>query len=197
LTHSGQIALKTLNEARKKISIVPEYKDVLRHLPLSLDIDYDIFSSGTVTRPSRSLPIKPVEDLQKLVSKSRHIRGFSPVILPQYVNVFHGKICKGVNVELILERTVIEELESSYPDKLEDSISKENFTLRETSEGLHLGLILVDEVFGLMIYNKQGKMKAFVEVKDGECLEWGKSLYREIKGGPEVYSSRKEKNDIT
>jgi len=156
-TAYGKAVFDVYVDAEDRLDEVIGLRRLLRTLPRDVEVPFELLEEGEVVLPERSAPHAPLKRFEELVEGADSVKGLSPVVLPDYVELFHGLLSRnGAEVSLILERGVVEHLASTYSEELNDGLSSSGFELY-IEEELPFGLVVVDEEeIGLVIYDSKG-----------------------------------------
>ncbi|MDY6776126.1 MAG: hypothetical protein SV253_08675, partial [Halobacteria archaeon] len=110
LTPKGEAVLDGLSEFTHHIKTVEELEPFLEHVGETVD-ELSRLSGSTVYTPKDGRPHYPVKLLIESVEEASYVRGFSPVVTPTYVTVFHRRITQGMRAEIVLENPLVRVLE--------------------------------------------------------------------------------------
>jgi predicted transcriptional regulator len=144
--------------------------------PLSLDLFEDV----SVTRPGPGRPQRPAQRVVELVEHSDSIRGFSPVVMPIYVEVFDREIRAGTETQMIVEPSVLAGLEEEYTGQLEGSMATGNLELL-VHERLPFGMFLTPETVALLGYDDDGVLRVLVEGGGDRLRAWAEAVYESVR----------------
>lgn len=140
-----------------------------------------LFEGAEVVLPDPAAPDRPLRRFLELVEGCDGLRGFSPVVLENYVDVFHNRIVNdGMQTEVIITREVLGHLASTYAGRFREVLEADNCTIYESTADPAFGLVLLDlagkEHVGIVVHDGSG-IRGFV-VNDGPLVrEWGEQLY--------------------
>lgn len=143
-------------------------------LPEPLDLAW--LDDATVTLPKPGQPQRPAQRVVDLVDEAESVKGFGPVVMPIYVEVFHRRITGGMAAELVVEPDVMDGLEGPYQDALVESLASGNLDIA-IHEELPFGLLITESVVGLLGYDNDDVLRIFVEGQHDELNRWAESIY--------------------
>jgi predicted transcriptional regulator len=179
LTSLGRIAADEVSDYVERMGTARQIEPFLNNVSLDAteyDIDVVLFRDATVTLPKPGQPQRPVRRVMDLVEAAEDLRGFGPVLLPIYVEVFHREIRAGMETELLLAPNVFEGLTAEYPEKFSESAET---GLLEVSlhDDLPFGLVLGDDKIALLGYDDEGVLRILIEDDSEELVAWGEDVY--------------------
>lgn len=182
LTPEGIVIAREVERFTDRVATARQLGPLLNNidadaLPVSLDID--LLQKGTVTLPKPGQPQRPVQRVVDFVEASDEVRGFGPVLLPIYVQVFHREILDGMETVLVLEEPVAMGLMEEYPEKLEEAVAtgRVGFALHDE---LPFGLLVSDERVALIGYDDEDVARVFVESDDPDFYDWGRNVFETV-----------------
>jgi predicted transcriptional regulator len=179
LTPLGRVAADEVSGYVERMTTARRIEPFLNNVALDApeyDLDVDLFRDATVTLPKPGQPQRPVRRVMDLVAEADELRGFGPVLLPIYVEVFHREIKDGMQTELLLDQNVFEGLRSEYPEKLRESVETGSLEVL-VHDGLPFGLVLSEEAIALLGYDDEGVLRVLLEDDSADLLAWGEDVY--------------------
>lgn len=147
-------------------------------LPASLDLE--LFRETSVTRPKPGQPQRPAQRVVDLVEAADSVRGFGPVVLPIYVEVFTREIEAGTEAELLVEPSVLDGLEEEYAEDLEAALSTGRLDVY-VADSLPCGLLLTPDTVALLGYDDDGVLRVLVEGDDDTLRAWAEDVYESLR----------------
>lgn len=182
LSSFGQSLLTEYEALRDRTNALCRAETLLSFVRTDDALPTDVLVGATITYPTRHAPGRPVHVIQRAVEDARSLRGFSPVVLPEYVTVFHDRLVSGaLTAELLLERPVLEHMVADYTDHLDEALETGELAVRETLAELPYGLVVVDEPHPevvVVIYDSGGELRGTVSSDSTAAVEWGRRVYR-------------------
>lgn len=156
---------------------------LLRVLPDDVDVPIGVLEGADVHLAERHAPIGPIVAIETLVREATELKGVGPVVLPNYVDLFHERLVEDeLRAELVFERPAWEHLTRDYSGPMAESVATGNLTLWVTDDELPMGLLLVEEPVarvGMVIYDDDGGLKGVVENDAEEAYEWGHRMWND------------------
>ena len=147
---------------------------------VSTPLDLSLLEDARVTLPKSGQPQLPAQRVVDIVDDAAFVRGFGPVVMPIYVDVFHRRITDGMQAELLVEPDVMEGLEGPYQEALAESLSSGNLDIA-IHDALPFGLVITDSVVGLLGYDHDDVLRIFVEADGAGLREWADAVYEEYR----------------
>lgn len=185
----GTLSLTSLGEvvAGEVTSYVDRMSTARNLAPLLNGIDLDavpatfdlaLFEDARATRPKPGQPQRPAQRVVEMVEEADHVKGFGPVLLPIYVEVFHREILDGTETELLIEPDVVEGLEGVYAEKFEEALETGDLAI-SVHEHLPFGLVLTPDAVGLLGYDEEEFLRILVESTDETLREWAEDVFNQ------------------
>lgn len=143
-----------------------------------------MFDDATVVRPEPHTPDRPLQELLDRIRAANSLRGCTPVVLNQYIDVCYEQIrFDSLNMELVVTAPVRECLETTYLEQFSAALQQPNVNVFET-ETIPFGIILFDEgpacEAGLVIYSNTG-ISGLVTTESDHAIGWAKQFYQRCK----------------
>ncbi|WP_435100862.1 helix-turn-helix transcriptional regulator [Halarchaeum sp. P4] len=151
---------------------------------------YWVLYEADVVQSEPFAPNQPIGRMRDLVTESDALRGFSPVVLPQYVELFHERAQAGLSADLVVTPRIVEALRESAPDELRAALERD-VTLHQTDRDLPYGLIVVDEPVPkafILFYAENGGLQGVLSNDDPRTVVWARRQY-------ETYAADAERVD--
>lgn len=194
LTPLGRVAAEEVSGYVERMETARRIEPFLNNVALdasTYDIDVDLFRDATVTLPKPGQPQRPVKRVMDLVAEADELRGFGPVLLPIYVEVFHREIKAGMETELLLDRNVFEGLRSEYPEKFRESVETGLLEVLVHDE-LPFGLVLSGDAIALLGYDDEGVLRILIEDDSEDLLQWAENVYETYREQAELAPQRSD-----
>lgn len=177
----GRLLSDEYEEFFRHVETICRPGTLLDHLPADADLTTDVLVGADVVVAQRHAPRRPVTIAGDLIRDATEVRGFSPVALPQYVDVFRDEIVSGtLAADLLLEEPVVEYLIDHYREELAESFESDDLAVWRTTESLPFGLILVDapeRAVIVMVYDDGGELRGLISNRSERAFAWGTDLY--------------------
>lgn len=183
LTLHGRLIYQRYRNLMDSYDHLSEARELSEHLPADTGIDMRLVDGGEVTLSERQTPQEPFEQIKEAVRSADCVKGFSPVVVPSYVNFFHEQITdRDITVELILGETLVPALTGSYAEKFTPAATSENCVLWQTAEELPFGLVIVDdEEVWLCVYRDGGGLRGTLANVTDSALNWALDVFRRYR----------------
>ncbi|WP_227354604.1 helix-turn-helix transcriptional regulator [Haladaptatus salinisoli] len=187
LTLAGRLLEAEYDAFRGCVEDVRRTRQLLSILPTDCDLPMALLDDATVALAERHAPNHPVQYVEEIVSEADVTRGFSPVALPQYVELFHEQAVRGdLSAELVLERPVVRYLVTDYGDRLQEALRSGGLSVWETTDTLPFGLIAVEgerDGVCVVVYDERGELRGLVANHTREATAWGRELFESYRDG--------------
>lgn len=190
LTSFGELLADEYVAFQERVGALCRAEPLLEALPAPAVVTTDLLDGAEITYANRHAPNRPVHVVEEVVQSATRLRGFSPVILPEYVSLFHDQLVSGaLEAELLLERPVVEHLIADYRPPFEEAIATDRLSLRETAESLPFGLVVVEaprEEIAVIVYDEGGELRGVLGNDSDAAIEWARAVYREYREGSDA-----------
>lgn len=187
VTLYGQLALWEYERLETQYETLNEGKSLLLTLNSELSLDPRVLHGADIILAEQPAPHAPIDRLEDLLEQCRSVVGFSPVVLPRFVELFYEHIAeRGVETELVLDGDLVEHLWASYASELRDVLDLEHCTINrvEKTPGFRIVSIDDDRIW-VGVYDDHGGLEGAVVNANPPALAWADTLLR-------TYRSRAE-----
>ncbi|MFB6235580.1 MAG: helix-turn-helix transcriptional regulator [Halopenitus sp.] len=177
VTLFGQLALEEYEQLNTRYEALDKSKPLLQVLNPDIPLDPQVFDGAHIVLSEKPAPHAPINGLEDHLEQCHSIIGFSPVVLPRYVEIFYEHaVERDVEIELILNCDLVKYLWTAYPSKLQDVLEQENTTVCRIDETTKIGIVVVDnEQVWIGVYDDGGLEGAIIN--DNEfTLEWATDM---------------------
>lgn len=195
LTLFGRLAYEEFRRLIERLASLHQARDLLEHLPSEFEIDPGVFAGATVIPSDQPMPHEPIRRLETLVGESDCVVGYSPVVFPEYVSLFHREITEGgLAAELFVDEALIEGLWANYADQLREAVETEGFTLYQlpAAHSPPIGIALLDDATVWIGIYDDGNLQGMIVADSARAREWARERFeryrdqaQELSGGPE------------
>lgn len=176
LTAVGNLAVRELNGLLDRYDQLCAARDLLSVLPPDAPLDIGPFTEAEIIHADHPFPHEPLREFEHLVENAETIIGYSPVLFPQYVSIFHREITRrDVEIELYLDAPLIELLRREYETELREVLSESKFALYQLSEPLcsNMGIAVFDEsTVWVGIYDDSGNIRGTITTEADAAVGW-------------------------
>ncbi|WP_458205271.1 helix-turn-helix transcriptional regulator [Haladaptatus sp. NG-SE-30] len=181
LTLAGRLLESEYVSFRGSVDDVRRTRQLLSILPLDSELPMALIEDARVVLAERYAPNHPIQYVEEMVAEADVSRGFSPVALPQYVELFHDQAVLGdLDAELVLEQPVVQYLVADYGDQLQEALKKGSLSVWETEETLPFGLILVEgdeDGVCVVVYDDRGELRGLIANDTAKAVAWGRETF--------------------
>lgn len=181
LTSRGEMLLHTYNELTEASEIIYETEPFLSSLTGDhLEIPLEVLNAGIVAVASPDEPHAAVVDfLQNLrFEETAHFRSMTPVVSQVYNKEIEAYLGSDIQMELIIDKPVLEASKSKNLDGLETAIETENIELYLHPGRVSFGLgIFNDEMAMMGAFDEDGNHRAGLVGEDDTVVDWMVDVY--------------------
>lgn len=186
LTEFGCLLLRLRASYTSALDVICSAQAMQTPLPIGQHGEQVLFDGGDVVLPEPHLPEKPTRRILELLTESRSVRGFTPVMHDQYVSTSYEQVTEGdLNFEFIITSQILDGIVSMYSDWLIDAFDVQGFTVYESEDLPSFGLALFERedescTVVLAIYADNG-LSGIVQNDTTRAVGWAKQLYNDYK----------------
>jgi predicted transcriptional regulator len=163
--------------------------DVVSHAPILDAIPHDapmttaVLDGGDHVLAERHAPNRPLAHVEEVVQGADDVVGFSPVVLPQYVDLFHEQLVSGeLTAELVVESPVAEHRRIDHADRVGEALAAGRLVLWETDASLPSGLVVGgDDGLALIVYEESGELRGLFGNDTSAAREWGRAVFEAFR----------------
>lgn len=181
LTFAGRLLLEKYEEFHADVECICDYSRLLSLLPNDSDLTTDVLEGAEMVFAEPHAPNQAIYAFDEMIRTATVLKGTSSVILPHSVDIVHEGVVAGeLQVELILERPVIERLAADFSTQLHDAVATGNVTIWESKEPLAYGLALAEaptEQVGIVVYGPNGEFRGMLVNDSDAALDWAQSAW--------------------
>jgi predicted transcriptional regulator len=121
-----------------------------------------------------------------ILQQAEYIHGISSVMNPQIADVLSERVVAGVQVELVVSRSIAEGLlQEPFLGKIQQLRPYKNFKIWVVDEPLHLGITVTDKNLSLGLNKKINAVydsSADMHSNDPRAREWAERLFQYYQG---------------
>lgn len=188
-TVTGELMLGEFREYSRRLADLERAEPVLSALPGGVDVDPAILRDADVHVTKPFAPEYPIRRSVEIVERADRMRGYGPVVLPQYVDVLRAAIIENdLELELVFTPAVIDLLADAH-EELRQLFAADNTTVYRTDEGPFYALWQAETPegthSGLVSCTDEGVKGAVVNDTDA-MNEWACATYGGYRRDAEV-----------
>ncbi|NHN58880.1 winged helix-turn-helix domain-containing protein [Halorussus rarus] len=163
---------------------------LLSVLPADAPVTVDPVLGADTVLAERHAPTRPVEYIDDLVRRADRVFGATPVVLAQFVDIFHEEIVDGdLTADLVLETPVLEYLQQDHTDRLAEALETGRLSIRRTDEPLPFGFVGSEsEGLVLIVYDENGELRGVLLNDSEAAIDWGRATHRAFRDRAEESS---------
>lgn len=194
VTLLGRLAYEQYEQLTTKYEGLVTAQALLSHLPSSTPLDVRILVDAEILPAEPPAPHIPTDRLEQLLDGSNRVRGFSPVVLPKFIPLFHyHTVDQDTNINLVLEDEIIEYLRKVHAQKLCAVIESDSGSVWSLDQKLPFGLVLIDEdIVWLAVYDEDGGLKGAIINDNSETIRWATAMFNSYRQQAEQKLSRSQ-----
>jgi predicted transcriptional regulator len=184
LTNIGRIQAMLLDDLVGTIVAMDKQKDFwLNHdiigIPAELQRMIGMLIQSEIIASNSADILKSHEYFLKSLKEAKEIHGVSPIIAPGHDEVVRKAIKRGIPVELILSKDILEIAIKENPDLGGELLRYDNFKLYRISENLKVAFTVTDSVLSLGLYRHDGTYDLTGDLVcfGKEAHSWGMELF--------------------
>jgi predicted transcriptional regulator len=155
---------------------------VLDALPDDLLVPLAFVERGRIHTTETQAPERPFAAMETLSYSTERYRCLSPIAVPEYMAVIHGRVERGeLEAKLLVERSALDHL-GAY-DRFDEMVAHGGFHLGATDERVPYGLLIADdrEVAALFSYGDDGMVRGMLISDAPEAYAWADRRYTEFE----------------
>ena len=144
------------------------------------EFPFETWSQLTVTVADRDDPYRPVKRFESLLEEATTLRFLRPEIwlMDPCLDVLSRRVEAGADVTLIDRPNCHSYFLSTYPERCEDLMAQDNFTVLEGGEFPRCGVGLLDDRVVISCREEEsGTVQAIVDTDTSAVREWAESTY--------------------
>lgn len=186
LTSFGCLLLELRTSYTQTLGAICRAQSMQASLPEGLHGEQVLFDGADVVLPEAHLPEKPTRQILELLTESRSVRGFTPVMHDQYVSTSYEQVTEGdLDFEFIITSQILQGLAPMYSDWLVNALDIQRFTIYEVVELPSFGLALFERddescTVVLAVYANNG-LSGVIKNDTTRAVGWAKQLYNDYK----------------
>lgn len=156
---------------------------LLAVLPADAPVTVDAVLGAETVLAERHAPTRPVEYIDDLVRRADHVFGATPVVLAQFVDIFHEEIVHGdLTADLVLETPVVEYLREDHAERLAEALDTGRLSIERTDESLPFGFVSSEsEGLVLIVYDESGELRGVLLNDSRDAIDWGRRTFRAFR----------------
>jgi len=107
--------------------------------------------------------------------------GITPVVSPVINDAAAELLTDGIEMELLVDDSVLDTSRASYADALDDAYSSENFALFRYPDDLDFGIAVFDDRVIVSAYDDRGVLRECLDSTDDALGEWAREVYDDYR----------------
>lgn len=184
LTPGGEMVFERYEELTQTVECTDRMSEFLTHVgDISGDVPTEVLQQLNVTTAVDNDPHAPIHRYLTVLGDDpvHRFRGVSPIVSRIFNEAAVQVIGPETEMELVVDRSVLERSMTEYPDAFEHGQELEQFTLHVVDEQLEFGLAVVDGHGIVASYDDYGNVVALVDGDALEAVAWVEELYESLR----------------
>lgn len=184
-TTYGHHLFREYEKHKKRFLSIMEVQELLMNIPTNELLAPSVLVDAEIFVSKKPAPISPIENIRTMVRGATKVTGFSPVILPQYINLFREEFKDEMQAaEFIVDESVIEHLQSKGEERFQKVIAMDEVTLLALSDQLPFGLFMVETPTPQMcvvLHGSTGELRGVIQNDSKDAVAWAKSAFEQYR----------------
>jgi predicted transcriptional regulator len=178
---TGSNILDAYSEYASHIERLTERRAFLRHFDMS-DLPLEAIPRTEMIAASEGNSDAPTQAFVDTIEADfNHVRGATPTINKQYVEEFRPLLGSDCRLELIGDRSVLSEANTTYMSDFAKGLITPTTTLLVSDEPITVGVAIFDhETVWLGAYGKSRRDRAVLTGSNDTLLKWASDAYEKI-----------------
>jgi predicted transcriptional regulator len=184
LTHAGEMIAGSYAEFEECVDVTTRFRHLLANLDGRVDgLTCEVLAETTRTRATPENPHASVNRLLELMDREQidTLRGVTPIVSRVFNQAAADVIGPETDVDLIIDRDVLDASTAEYPEALKRAERLPGFTLYVSPEEVGFGLVVIDGHAWLGAYDDQGNLVASADDDGGPFLPWVRDAFARIR----------------
>jgi predicted transcriptional regulator len=184
LTSIGRMQTLLLDELVNSIVLLDQHRNFwLTHdisgVPDELLTKIGMLGQSEIISADHAELLRSHERFVTELMKARHIRGVSPIFIPDYPEMIAAAVNGGAEVSLVVTGPILDLIIADHYRLLNDLISQKNFRLYKLDREITIAFAVTDTMLSLGLFRDDG---VYDLGKDLICIgesaiEWGMELF--------------------
>jgi predicted transcriptional regulator len=195
LTNIGEIIMRKLEDLNVGIDVLSKNRQWwlehdLNGIPISLQDRIGSLADSEVVKSTPTDLFKVVSTFWLLVENAKDIRGLSPIYNEELTTNFIKLVAKGINIELIFTREVLDAvLKSADHSQLKEALEGGNLKFLTIESQPSLAFTVTDYFMELGFFRPDGTYDWSSEILSysEDSLSWGRDLFQYYVDQAEVF----------
>lgn len=182
VTLFGKIAYEKYERLIQNYEALTAAQPLLSYLPSGVPVDIQLLAGADVSLAELPAPHSPVAQLEDLLQHSDQIRGFSSVVLPEYVSLFQHHVDRGVDTDLILDSDLVEYLWATHSSEMNSVLETDNGMIWWLDQKPPFGFVLIDsDIVWFAVYDKDGGLQGTIVNESVSAVTWATEVFHSYR----------------
>ena len=178
---AGRLLFERYRQFRGSVEAVSGPAALLSVLPPECPISAEFLDGAEAVYAEPHAPYYPIRAFEELVDRPANLRGASPVVLPEFVEMHREQVVSGGRrSELILSEPVIECLLSNSSDAFPEALATGRLSVRKTGRRLPFGLLVADDPaaqVAVLVYDARGDLRGLLSNDTERARDWAADVW--------------------
>lgn len=182
LTVYGEFLYEEFQRLIERYQCYEQVKPLLLSLPNDNVLEPSAVLHSKVLLAERPAPQRPIRELQSILADAQTVRGFTPVVLPAFVDMFSTEILDvDLRAELVFSPDVREYLNAEYGDVVEEVTKNGNCTIYTAEVDPTIGVVVDGSIVWIGIYDDQGNLLGAIINDSQAAIDWAEGVVDEYR----------------
>jgi len=182
-TVTGRRVYDRYDSLASEVQRAQAFGPLATHLgPIADDFPVEAVDTGRLTVSENGDPLAAVSHFTEwMQSIEGPMYAVSPVVAQPFNEIGAELLASGVEIEMVIDATVLEQSKANYESNLQLGADHENVAIYVADEPLTLGVALDDRRSCLGAYDGNNNIRAVLESDDDAMHEWARGVYQHYR----------------
>ncbi|MFC5133160.1 MULTISPECIES: helix-turn-helix transcriptional regulator [Haloferacaceae] len=155
--------------------------------------------TGDLTAATDRDPLAALDRVVELIRDTcgSDVRAVSPIVTTQYNEAAGAALDAGAEIELIIDREVLETSIAEFGPATDRALSDEGATVYVSAEPIEYGLFRYDDVACVVAYDERNNPRCAFETTDETVVEWADERFESLVGAATPLSTVIRESSVT
>lgn len=190
LTNLGFIYITIIMDFHDVVTTISNFSDFwLDHDISSLDIEdlmkLSSLEGSELVRCNYTDIYRTHKEFKRIFKDSKHLKVIFPYMHPEYPKLIRRLILKGVNVDLIVSKAILNAFVKDIgKDVVKKGISEGNFSIRYLDEDIKIALAISNQFVSVGLFKKDGTydQNRLLLSQKKKAIDWALDLFKSYEG---------------
>jgi len=175
VTPTGKRVHDAYEELLDEVELADRYGQFAADLErVGADFPPSALDTGELTVAADRNPLAAVGRLTELLREGSgsEIRAVSPVVIQQFNNAAAEALDAGAEVELVIDRDVVEESIAEFAPATDRALHDDDATVYVSPKPIEYGVFRYDDLACVTAYDRRNNPRCVLESTDSEVVDW-------------------------